>query len=387
MIKKLAIVITHPIQYYVPVFQELAKEKQLEIKVFYTWGEAAKKNKFDPDFGKEIDWDIPLLEGYDYHFPKNIADNPGSHHKKGIINPNLKNEIQEWEANALLVFGYAYVSHLQILRFFKGKIPIYFRGDSTLLDKGNPVKEFLKWVYLKWVYRNVDYAFYVGSANKKYFLKYGLKEYQLIFAPHSVDNERFATTRKKESLLLRTSLGIKTEEILILFAGKMISKKNPQTLLNAFLNINLKNTHLLFVGNGILKQKLIETTKSYKRENNIHFLDFVNQFEMPVVYQSCDLFCLPSRGPGETWGLAINEAMAASKAILVSDKVGCAVDLVKSNGMKFKHDEITDLENCLKTLCTEQKKLYEKGKLSKELINNWTIELQAKNIINSIING
>jgi glycosyltransferase involved in cell wall biosynthesis len=314
MVKKLAIIITHPIQYYVPVFQEIAKDKRLEIKVFYTWGEAAKKIKFDPDFGKEIEWDIPLLKGYDYHFTQNIAKNPGSHHKKGIINPNLKNEIQEWGANFLLIFGYAYVSHLQILKFFKGKIPIYFRGDSTLLDKGNPIKELMKWVYLKWIYHYIDYAFYVGTENKKYFQKYGLKETQLIFAPHAIDNERFNTIRKEEVLALRNSLNIKEEEVLILFAGKLITKKNPRLLLEAFLNTKLKNTHLLFVGDGALQQQLKETVISNKKENYIHFLGFVNQTKIPVIYQACNLFCLPSQGPGETWGLATNEAMAASKA-------------------------------------------------------------------------
>jgi glycosyltransferase involved in cell wall biosynthesis len=387
MAKKIAIIITHPIQYYVPVFQQMSKDERIQLKVFYTWGEAAKNIKFDPDFGKEIDWDIPLLSGYDYYFTQNISTKPGSHHAKGIINPNLKNEIESWGTEALLVFGYAYVSHFEILRYFKGKIPIYFRGDSTLLDKRNPVKELLKWIYLKWVYRFVDYAFYVGTENKKYFLKYGLTEKQLIFAPHAIDNERFAINREEEVIILRNSLGIKADEVLILFAGKLISKKNPQLLLNAFLNTELKNAHLLFVGDGALKLALNEIVSSHKKENCIHFLEFVNQTKMPVIYQASNLFCLPSQGPGETWGLAVNEAMAASKAILVSNKVGCATDLVKSNGMTFNHDEIKDLENCLSILCINQTNLSEKGKLSKEIINNWTIVVQVTKMINSIING
>ena len=387
MVKKLAIVITHPIQYYVPVFQELSKDKRLAVKVFYTWGEAAKKTKFDPDFGKEIDWDIPLLEGYDYHFTQNTSDRQGSHHKKGIINPNLKNEIESWGAEVLLVFGYAYISHFEILRYFKGKIPIYFRGDSTLLDKGNLIKELLKWIYLKWVYRFVDYAFYVGTENKKYFLKYGLTEKQLIFAPHAIDNERFAATRDEEALALRNSLGLKAEEILILFAGKLISKKNPQLLLNAFLNTKIKNTHLLFVGDGALKQALNEIASSHKKENYIHFIEFVNQTKMPVIYQASNLFCLPSQGPGETWGLAVNEAMAASKAVLASEKVGCATDLIKSNGIIFKNNNVKDLENCLITLCADQTNLITKGILSKKIIKEWTIKVQTTNMINSIING
>jgi hypothetical protein len=53
MQKNLAIIITHPIQYYAPVFQLLAK--RCNLKVFYTWGEEVLKDKFDPGFGKIIE--------------------------------------------------------------------------------------------------------------------------------------------------------------------------------------------------------------------------------------------------------------------------------------------------------------------------------------------
>jgi len=66
--KKLAIITTHPIQYYAPIFKLLSERKKIEICVFYTWGKDALKDKFDVGFGKKIEWDIPLLEGYNYNF-------------------------------------------------------------------------------------------------------------------------------------------------------------------------------------------------------------------------------------------------------------------------------------------------------------------------------
>src|SRR5690606_24455591 len=188
--KKLAIIITHPIQYYAPVFKLLAA--QCHVKVFYTWGEKAIKPKHDPGFGKAIAWDIPLLGGYEYEFLENTAANPGSHHRKGIINPHIIKRIVAFEPQALLVYGYAYDSHFRAMRYFKGKIPVWFRGDSTLLDHADALKSLVKSIYLKWVYQYIDKAFYVGSNNKAYFKKYGLKEEQLVFAPHAIDNLRFA---------------------------------------------------------------------------------------------------------------------------------------------------------------------------------------------------
>ena len=74
---KLAIIITHPIQYYAPMFQKLTARKKIELKVFYTWPQAIEGFQ-DPDFGKEIKWDIPLLEDYHWEAVKNVSKNPNS---------------------------------------------------------------------------------------------------------------------------------------------------------------------------------------------------------------------------------------------------------------------------------------------------------------------
>ncbi|MGB2995140.1 MAG: glycosyltransferase family 1 protein, partial [Ferruginibacter sp.] len=60
MLKKLAIVTTHPIQYHAPLFALLASRNKISIRVFYTWGKQVLEQKFDPGFGKKISWDIPL---------------------------------------------------------------------------------------------------------------------------------------------------------------------------------------------------------------------------------------------------------------------------------------------------------------------------------------
>jgi len=57
-------------------------------------------------------------------------------------------------------------------------------------------------------------------------------------------------------------------------------------------------------------------------------LPFQNQSRMPVVYRLGDLLVLPS-AYGETWGLAVNEAVACGRPVLVSDRVGCAADVVE----------------------------------------------------------
>lgn len=375
--RKLAIITTHPIQYYAPIFKLLHQRGVINIKVFYTWGEGST-HKYDPGFDKKIEWDLPLLDGYPYEWVKNSAKDPGTHHFNGINNPDLIKQLKEWQPDAVLIYGWGFNSHLKVIRYFKNKVQVLFRGDSTLLDEKKGVRSLLRAVWLRYVYRHVDHAFYVGSNNKAYFKKYGLKDNQLSFAPHAIDNSRFAEDKTQEAQLLRRQLNINDKDIIVLFAGKMEEKKAPLQLLEAFFCLNRSGTHLLFVGNGPLEQQLKLKAKG---NSDIHFMDFQNQSQMPAVYQACDIFCLPSEGPGETWGMAVNEAMASGKPVLVSDKAGAAVDLVKpfQNGAIFKAQSLTDLiYNLNKLIDTGKGELTKMGKHSKKRIKNWSLENQVK---------
>jgi glycosyltransferase involved in cell wall biosynthesis len=344
-VKKLAILTTHPIQYNAPVFKLLQQRRNIDIKVFYTWGEEVLKDKYDPGFGKNIEWDIPLLEGYDAVFVKNVAKDPGSHHFKGIDNPNLIQEIEEWNADAILVFGWSFKSHLKALRHFSGKRKILFRGDSTLLDEVKGIKQRLRRSFLKWVYSHVDVALYVGQNNKNYFLTHGLKERQLILAPHAIDNDRFNKIIEKEEIVAeRTRLGIDNQDFVLLFAGKLEPKKQPDYLIQ--LGTRLKSypsVKFLIVGNGIMESELKESVKEDKR---FIFLNFQNQTRMPFINKMADMLILPSKGPGETWGLAINEAMACGLPVAASNKCGGAIDLIDKgrNGVIFAPDDWDTVE-------------------------------------------
>lgn len=384
--KRLAIITTHPIQYNAPLFELLTQRGVIELKVFYTWGKSVLENKFDPGFGKVIHWDIDLLKGYKYNFVQNVSKNPGSSHYKGIDNPTIIKEIELWKADAVLVYGWNFKSHLNCIRHFKGKLPVYFRGDSTMLDKKKSLKSILRRIFLKWVYRNINHAFYVGQSNLEYYKKLGLKNNQLIFAPHAIDNSRFISNEKskKQASEIRQTLKINESDFVFLFAGKLEPKKNPELLLESFIAASFeKNIHLVFVGNGELEDNL----KSKSNSTNIHFLNFQNQSSMPGVYEIANTFILPSAGPGESWGLSVNEAMANGKSIIVSDKCGCAKNLVFQhlNGFVFQSQNANELTEKLIEMVELKSTDNKMGEASLEIIKDYTFEKIAKAIENHLI--
>ncbi len=352
---KLAIVVTHPIQYYTPVFKLLAQ--QVEVRVFYT---DQSKQQYDKDFNRRISWDIPLFNGYPYEW---------------IHGNNSITRITNFSPDFLLVYSWSAKGHLKLLRHFHGKIKILFRGDSTLLKEIPIWKSLMKTLLLSWVYTHVDHAFYTGTHNKSYFIKYGLKDIQLSFSPHAIDNRRFAKPQSPQDIKER--LAIPKEHKLILYTGKFTLNKNVCLLLKAFLEINDKCAHLLFVGSGVLEQHLLKVAD---RHAHVHVATFQNQSIIPAYYQACDLFCMPSKS--ESWGLSINEAMACGKAVLVSDQCGAAIDLVNENtGRIFKSNNLADLKVKLQELLNNHSLRKNAGLHAKNKIRDWSFEIQVHHIL------
>jgi len=405
---RIAFIVSHPIQYYVPVYRELerrirhtadgirhADDSQLitddsarisALKVFYTWRDAGPAR--DVKFGKEFAWDIPLMEGYDFEVVPNTSPEPGTHHRKGLINPDLVERVKAWKPDAVHITGYNYVSHGQAIKeLSKAGIPVIFRGDSHLLDGRGPC---WRWWLKKWfvstVYRWPSGFAYVGQANRDYYRAFGVPERKLFPVPHTIEVGRFAEPNEEleaKALAWRRELGIPDDYFVFLYAAKLEPRKRPMEILEAFLRADLPKAALVFVGSGELEEALKERvereleTKRRKDEktaglrdcgttgrrgketenckpntancaHRVVFLEFQNQSTMPLVYRLGDVLVLPS-GNWETWGLAVNEAQACGRPALVSDCVGCARDIIREgeNGAIFRTD---DWEDCVRVM-------------------------------------
>ena len=385
--RKLAIISTHPIQYYAPVFRALAASTEIELRVFYTWSQAATDGVFDPGFGTEVKWDIPLLDGYAYQFVRNVAKRPGLNHFGGLNTPTLVREIEAWQPDAVLVYTWNSQSHLHALRYFKGKLPVLFRGDSTLLDRRAWWRSLLRRIFLTWVYSHVDIAIAVGTNNKAYFAWCGLPPQRIALAPHSIDTVRFAADAAgHESIAMewRQKLDLDPGGVVILYAGKLQRKKNPGLLLDAFSALK-SGSHLVFVGNGELEAELRRKAETIE---NVHFMPFQNQSVMPAVYRLGDVFVLPSQGPEETWGLALNEAMASGRVVIASSKVGGACDLIRpdENGWIFESGDRHTLEDVLgRAVKCGRSGLHAMGRAAQASSVHWSTEESARRIGEAVL--
>ena len=120
---RLAILSTHPIQYNAPLFRMLHEEEGIELQVFFskTWDQV----KYDTDFQREVTWDIPVSDGY-YHSTHDASARSGQR--------ALVQAILAFQPDALLVFGWNFAGHFYAMRQLCGRVPVWFRGDSHLLN-------------------------------------------------------------------------------------------------------------------------------------------------------------------------------------------------------------------------------------------------------------
>ena len=93
--RRLAIILSHPVQYYSPWFRWLRAHAAIEFKVFYLWQFGVTTQR-DPQFETAFQWDVDLLAGYDSEFVPNRARDPGTHHFRGLDNPELCRRLAAW---------------------------------------------------------------------------------------------------------------------------------------------------------------------------------------------------------------------------------------------------------------------------------------------------
>jgi len=340
-LRRVAFIVSHPVQYYAPLYRRLVARGDLDVRVFFTWHDGSVP-VMDRGFGAAIQWDIPVREGYDSELVPNRSPRPGTQSFWGLVNPELVSRVLAWQPDAVHVTGYAWWSHLVAMRrLSRAGIPILFRGDSHLLDGATAgISWRLKKAMLQRIFAWPSLFLYVGNANRAYYEAFGVPASRLAYCPHSVDVARFAAgadESERRAAAWRNELGIADDRVVLLFAGKFERKKRPVDLMQALRGHPDPRLALVMVGDGELGDEVRAIAAA--DPGRFRVLPFQNQSRMPDVYRLGDLFVLPSAW-GETWGLATNEALACGRPVLVSDRVGCAADVIDASvGAMFPADD------------------------------------------------
>lgn len=325
---KLGILASHPIQNQAPLFRALAS--RVELVVFYAHRQTAA-GQAAAGFNVAFEWDVDLLAGYRSVFLENRAATPDTGKFFGCNTPAIAAHIKTGDFDAFLVTGWNLLSYWQaILACHRHGVPVMVRGDSHLLTARSPLKLKLKVIVYPWLLRAFAACLYVGQNNKQYLQRYGVTDERLFFAPHCIDNHAFAARANDANPQeLRQQLGIRPGQKIVLYVGKLLPGKRVSDLLPAMQRLAVSGLDVvcLLVGDGPLRTVLEQQASVLGV--SLRCAGFRNQSEMPAFYALADVLVLPSAS--ETWGLVVNEALACGTPAVVSDSVGCGIDLVKES--------------------------------------------------------
>ncbi len=322
---RLAVVVSHPIQYYAPIFRALAA--RCDLTVFYG-AQMTPQQQAAAGFGTAFDWDVDLLSGYQSTFLRNVSRTPGTTHFNDCDTPEIGDRLRQGRYDALLVIGWYLKCYIQaILAAKRIGLPVLVRGDSHLGMQGSALKRQVKGIAYPVLLRLFDGALFVGTKSRAFYEHYRYPAHRLFHSPHCVDNDWFSARATPEARQqLRHERGIDDDTHVVLFAGKLVPFKRPLDVVAAAARTRAtgRNIEVMVAGSGALADDMRRSAG--ERYVPLHMLGFCNQTEMPSAYAAADALMLPSNGD-ETWGLVVNEALASGRPVIVSEACGCAPDL------------------------------------------------------------
>jgi len=381
---KLAIVISHVIQYAVPLYKKIGEHKDIELTVFFCSTQGLIPIHLDTGFGLRFSWDGLSLEGFNYKFLKNYSFLFKTDSLFGIINFGIIHELRKNKYDALIIPGYAKATYLlAILTCILTKTPFIISGEPPTPWRPKLKKVltgFIKRLILPKILSFAAGIFYIGKKSKEFYFWYkkDIME-KLYFYPFCVDNEYYFKYYEKyrpRKEQLKKELGIPGDYPVILFLSKIIYWKRPFLLLQAYEGLNAKAA-LVYVGSGERLDFLKKYTEQ-KKLKNVYFFGFQNYTQVPKFYSIADIFVLPSLG--ESWGLVINEAMCFGLPIICSDQVNSCWDLVRpgENGFIFKKNDIESLRCYLQYLLEHPEERLRMGENSRRIVSGWNYDLDVR---------
>ncbi len=367
---------THPVQYSSPMFRLYAKDPRLEIQVAYCSLQGAEA-EFDRDFGVEVKWDVPLLEGYPWVAVPNRSWSPGLGRFFGLFNPGIWSLIRSGSFDAVVFYtGYAYSTFwIAVVAAKLSGVPILFGTDATSLQPRDakrwklPIKRFL----LPKIFRLADIVIIPSKAGRQFILSMGISDSRIVLTPFVVDNTWWNERASEvDRSAVRREWGVPEDAPVVLFCAKLQPWKRPGDVLNAFAKANVERAYLVFAGDGPMRASLEAAAKSLGIAERTLFLGFVNQTGLPSVYRSADLFVLPSEY--DPCPAVVCEAMLCGCPVVLSDEIRGRFDIVEDGktGFIYPCGNVDVLARILADMLSERAKLAELSRNAVTRMETWS---------------
>jgi len=371
---RLLVISSHPVQYAAPLYRLMAQHPQLDFQVAYCTLRGAEVGH-DPEFGRSVQWDIPLLDGYQWTHVRNQGT--GSESFFGLFNPGLWKFIRRGRFDAVICYtGYLRASFwISYLAAKLSRAAFLFGGDPITLSPmdGRKWKRHVKRFLWPWLFRLADQVVVPSSGTRNLMRSLRIPEERITLTPYVVDNDWWlAQATQVDRKAVRTAWGASERDTVILFCAKLQPWKRPHDLLRAFRKAGLQDALLIFAGDGPLRSSLESEAVQLGISDRVRFLGFANQTQLPPIYTAANLLVLPSGY--DAFGVVVNEAMLCGCGVVASDHVGAAGDLIThgKTGFVYRCGDIEALAAILAEAGSDPVRLQQMGRAAKRRLESWS---------------
>jgi glycosyltransferase involved in cell wall biosynthesis len=262
--------------------------------------------------------------------------------------------LQRQEIGAVAVSGYNDLGRTRIIRWCRSNnIPCFLFADSNIRgDTAAGLRAHVKRAYVSWAVRSCAGVMPFGSLGREYFLKYGADPKRIFYFPCEPDYGLIEGLPEQDLAEARARFGFSSGRRRVLYCGRLVRVKRVDLLIDAFaaLASELPDWDLIVIGDGPLRDELFARVPASLKDR-VKWLGFIDDQKLiSAIYRNCDVLALPSEY--EPWALVVNEGAAAGLALLTSDAVGAAAELVRDgvNGAVFVAGNPSDLLGKLRTV-------------------------------------
>jgi glycosyltransferase involved in cell wall biosynthesis len=380
---------THPIQYLSPILRKMAGHPHLDLTVAYCCLEGAEK-RVDPEFGVEVVWDVPLLDGYPWVQVPNRSLRPGLGRSLGLVNFGLWKLVRDSKFDAVITqIGYNYASFWILAAAAKlTRTPFVFATDLSVLIRpgASPWKAWLKPRMVSLVLRFTDAVASGSAAGCELFKNLGFSPERTVLAPFVVDNDWWlGEAAKVDRGAIRAKWGVSGETPAFLFCAKLLPRKRPMDALRAFAQIENRGALLVFAGDGPLRSELESEARILGISDRVRFLGFVNQSHLPETYSAADLFLLPSEY--DPCPVVVCEAMLCGCPVILSDSVRGRLDLVNHavTGFVYPRGDVDALAGVMREALANPSRLSQMRAAARQRMETWSPRECVEGIVEAVL--
>lgn len=388
-----AIVVSHPIQHFCPLYRALEEDGRLHVRVFFG-STAGAHPYFDKDFSRTVRWQDDLVEGFEHEFlpgADSVTDL-----SRSIQNAALERRLDAFDPAAVVGYGFFHAISRDAYRWARRRRRRALSiADSELRSQRGLALRLRKRLTVPFMLRQVDAFLTVGDSNEAYYRFYGANRDKLFRSPFPLDVRSLDSVladRGRHRARVRCAVGAGPDDCVLLVVGKLTKRKCCDHAIRAIgwalAKRGGERLRLVLAGDGP-ERAVLKALADRVAPDRVCFAGFVEVGDLPAYYAAADVLVHPSAQ--DPHPLVLSEGIYCGLPCIVSDRVGSvgSTDDIRpgENGLEYPFRDIERLGQHMLDLASDSTRRAALGRRSLKIGAERTLAISVEGFVRGVNAG